>query len=122
MAVGIHRDEVVQRADPAVVSVLADPHLVDSNDIGIRALREESIDQARLQSRVTERLDIDANSGRLRELIDDALQRQIPGVADGQNVDGGIGLGGDAGEVAQWSNASQRCPSRATCSKKITAA
>ena len=34
----------------------------------------------------------------LGELIDDALQRQIPGIADRQHINGGIRLSGDARE------------------------
>ena len=114
MGIGIHRDEIIKRADPAVVGVLADPHLVDGDDIGIGALRQERVDQARLQGGITKRLDIDADAGHLGELIGDALKRQIPGIANSEDVDCCIRLGGDAGEVAQRRSARQRGAGRST--------
>ena len=51
-------DEVVERLDPLAVEILAEPHLVDRDDVGIGLVRDEGRGQARLQRLERDRLDL----------------------------------------------------------------
>ncbi len=99
IAVGL--DVVVQRPDPAIIAVLAHPHGVHRDDIGIGCLAHEGGDQARVQRVIGQALQVDLDTSFLGEIIQDLFQRKLEWVTHDQDSDF-LGLGPNRGRQCRF--------------------
>ena len=76
---------VVQRDDPLVVVVLAVPHLVDGDDVGVGGAADEGSRQPCVEGVVGEALQIDLDPALFGKIADNFFQGKLEGVSHDQH-------------------------------------